>query len=407
VHGVHHVREDRVEDRARFLRIAVGDQFLRALEIGEQHGHVFALAVESTLGGQDLLGEVFGVLLPAAIDVSWTPDLWGKIRRTVESNQAGAQGSAGDLENARLSFHAQLAEDFFLFHTLDAQRAFLDTTVAGYEKFLQMTRNRYASGVASRADVVQAETQLETTRAQAIDVGVQRAQTEHAIALLVGEPASTFSLPVTPLAATPPSIPIGVPSELLQRRPDIAAAEARRSGQRSDRRRHLRVLPHAHTECLDRFQSSGLSTFLSAPSHFWSVGPSISQTVLDGFRGAQTAFARAAYDASVATYRQTVLAAFQDVEDNLAALRILEDEARVQAEAVRASQESLRVTTDQYLAVVVSYLNVITVQTTALSNEIVAIQIQGRRMSAAVQLIQALGGGWRASDLPSTKAVTR
>ena len=342
------------------------------------------------------------------IDVSWTPDLWGKIRRTVESNQASAQASAGDLENGRLSFQAQLAEDFFLLRTLDAQRALLDTTVAGYEKFLQMTRNRYASGVASRADVVQAETQLETTRAQAIDVGVQRAQTEHAIALLVGEPASTFSLPVKSLAATPPAIPIGVPSELLQRRPDIAGAERRVAAANAQIGVAIAAFyPTLTLSASTGFQSSGLSTFLSAPSHFWSVGPSISETVLDGgFRRAQTAFARAAYDASVATYRQTVLAAFQGVEDNLAALRILEDEAGVQAQAVRASRESVRVTTDQYLAGVVSYLNVITTQTTALSNEIVAIQIQGRRMSAAVQLIQALGGGWRAADLPSTKTVT-
>jgi len=331
------------------------------------------------------------------LDFSWELDLWGRIRRTVESNQASAQASAGDLESARLSFQATLAQDYFQLRTSDAQKQLLDKTVANYEQSLQLTQNQYASGVAAEADVVQAETQLKTTQAQAIDVGVQRAQLEHAIALLIGQPASSFSLPAAPLTATPPPIPVGVPSELLERRPDIAAAERRVAAANAQ----IGVAEAAYYPTLtlsasSGFETSSLAQWLTAPSHFWSVGPSISQTVFDGgLRRAQTDYARAGYDASVATYRQTVLAAFQGVEDNLAALRILEQEAQVQDEAVQKAQQSVTLTTNQYKAGIVSYLNVITAQTTALSSETTAAQVRGRRMTAAVLLIQALGGGWR------------
>jgi NodT family efflux transporter outer membrane factor (OMF) lipoprotein len=342
------------------------------------------------------------------LDVSWTPDLWGRIRRGVESSQSSAQASAGDLENARLSFQAELAQDYFQLRTLDAQKQLLEATVAAYTKYLELTRNRYASGVASRADVVQAETQLKTTQAQAIDVGVQRAQTEHAIALLVGEPASTFSLTPVPLGGVPPAIPVGVPAELLERRPDIAAAERRVAAANAQIGVAIAAFyPNITLSLSTGFQSSGLATWLTAPSRFWAVGPSISQKLFDGgLRRAQTDAARAAYDGSVAAYRQTVLVAFQGVEDNLAALRILEEEARVQEEAVTAARESVTLTTNQYQAGTVSYLNVIVAQTTALANETTAIQIRGRRMVAAVLLVQALGGGWTAAELPTAKQVT-
>jgi NodT family efflux transporter outer membrane factor (OMF) lipoprotein len=342
------------------------------------------------------------------LDVSWMPDLWGRIRRSVESSQSSAQASAGDLENARLSFQAEVAQDYFQLRTLDAQRQLLDATAAAYTNYLELTRNRYTGGVASRADVAQAETQLKTTQAQAIDVGVLRAQTEHAIALLVGQAPSTFSLSPAPLAGSPPAIPIGVPSELLERRPDIAAAERRVAAANAQIGVAIAAFYPSVTLSLSTgFQSSGLATWLTAPSRFWAVGPSISQTVLDGgLRRAQTDAARAAYDGSVAAYRQTVLVAFQGVEDNLAALRILEEEARVQDEAVTAAQESLRLITTQYVAGIVSYLNVITAQTAALSNEVTAIQIRGRRMAAAVLLVQALGGGWNAAELPTVRQVT-
>jgi len=342
------------------------------------------------------------------LDFSWELDLWGRIRRTVESNQASAQASAGDLESALLSFQAELAQDYFQLRTVDAQKQLLDATVAAFEKSLELTKNRYASGVASQADVVQAETQLKTTQAQAIDVGVQRAQLEHAIALLIGKPASTFSLPTAPLTAMPPPIPIGVPSELLERRPDIAAAERRVAAANAEIGVAVAAFfPTLTLSASSGFESSSLSQWLTAPSHFWSVGPGISQTVFDGgLRRAQTDFARAGYDASVGTYRQTVLTAFQAVEDNLAALRILEQEEQVQDEAVKDAQKSVTLTTNQYKAGTVSYLNVITAQTIALTNETTTVQIRGRRMSAAVLLVQALGGGWNAADLPSTQAVT-
>lgn len=337
------------------------------------------------------------------LDASWEPDLWGRVRRSVESQQAGAQASAADLESARLSAQAALAQSYFTLRELDAQRQLLDATVAAYQKSLELTQNRYASGVASRADVVQAETQLKTIQAQAIDVGVQRAQLEHAIAAFTGTPASTFSLPVVPLAAVPPTIPVGVPSELLERRPDVAAAERRIAAANAQIGvAEAAFFPTLTLNASVGFQSTGLSSWLSWPSRFWAVGPAISELVFDGgLRRAEVAQARAAYDATVASYRQTVLTAFQGVEDNLAALRILEEEARVQAEAVQAAEQSVTLTTNQYTAGTVSYLNVIVTQTAALANDSTAVAILGRRMTASVLLIEALGGGWDAASLGS------
>jgi NodT family efflux transporter outer membrane factor (OMF) lipoprotein len=342
------------------------------------------------------------------IDVTWTPDFWGRVRRTVESNQAAAQASAGDLETARLSLQAELAQDYFQMRTLDAQKKLLDETVAAYEQSLELTRTLYRGGVASQVDIVQAETQLETTRAQAIDVGVARAQFEHAIALLTGRAASTFALPAAPLTTAPPSVPIGVPSRLLERRPDIAAAERRMASANAQIGVALAAFyPTVTLSGSAGFESSSITQWLTWPSRFFSVGPSITQTVIDGgLRRAQTDQARAAYDTSVANYRETVLTAFQGVEDNLAALRILESEADVQDRAVSAARRSVTLTTSQYRAGIVSYLNVITTQTIALANEVTAVQILGRRMTATVLLIQTLGGGWNVAELPSAAAVT-
>jgi NodT family efflux transporter outer membrane factor (OMF) lipoprotein len=342
------------------------------------------------------------------LDVTWQADVWGRIRRTVESNQASAQASAADLENARLSMQAELAQDYFQLRALDTQKQLLDTTVIAYGKSLELTQNRYAGGVASKADVLQAETQLKTTQAQAIDVGVQRAQLEHAIAVLTGRPPALLSIPTTPLNISPPPVPIGVPSELLERRPDIAAAERRISAANAQIGvAEAAYYPTVTLSASAGLESSSLSKWLTWPSRLWSVGPAISQIVYDGgLRQGQTAQALAAYDGSIATYRQTVLTAFQGVEDNLAALRILEEEARVQDEAVKAAQQSVTIITNQYKAGIVNYLNVVTAQTTALTNEVTAVQILGRRMTANVLLIQALGGGWNLSDLPSTEEVT-
>src|SRR5262245_6038403 len=342
------------------------------------------------------------------LDASWELVLWGRLRRGVESSQASAQASAGDMASARLSFQAELVQHYFKLRGLDTQQDLLQATVFAYQRSLELTRNRFAAVVASQAYVVQAETQLKTTQAQAIDVGVLRAQLEHAIALLVGQPPSSFSLPPAPLAGAPPSLLVGLPSELLERRPDIAAAERRMAAANAQIGvATAAVFPTVTLRASAGFQGSTLDKWLTWPSRFWSLGPNISETVYDGgLRRAQTDQARAAYDASVATYRQTVLIAFQGVEDNLAALRILEEEARVQSEAVTAAEQSVTLTTNQYKAGIVSYLNVITAQTIALTNEITAVQILGRRMTAAVLLIQALGGGWSAADLPSAKAVT-
>ena len=337
------------------------------------------------------------------LDVSWEIDVWGQIRRTVESNQANAQASAANLENARLSFQAALAQDYFQLRELDAQKQLLSATVTAFEKSLDLTKDLFAQGVDSEADVLQAETQLKTTQAQLINVGVQRAQLEHAIAVLIGKPASDLSIPATPLAGTPPEIPVGVPSELLERRPDIAASE--RSVAAANAQIGVAEAAFYPTVTLSAslgLESSSLGKLATAASRFWSVGASVSETVFDGgLRRAQTDFARAAYDATVATYRQTTLTAFQGVEDNLAALRILEEEAGVQNEAVKAAEKSVVLTMDQYKAGTVSYLNVVTAQTIALTNETTAAQILGQRMTAAVLLVQALGGGWNISDLPS------
>ncbi len=337
------------------------------------------------------------------LDVSWEIDVWGQIRRTVESNQANAQASAANLENARLSFQAALAQDYFQLRELDAQKQLLSATVTAFEKSLELTKDLFAQGVDSEVDIQQAETQLKTTEAQLINVGVQRAQLEHAIAVLIGKPASDFSIPATPLASTPPAIPVGVPSELLERRPDIAASE--RSVAAANAQIGVAEAAFYPTVTLNAslgLESSSLGKLFTAASRFWSVGASVSETVYDGgLRRAQTDFARAAYDATVATYRQTALSAFQGVEDNLAALRILEEEASVQNEAVKAAEKSVVLTMDQYKAGTVSYLNVITVQTIALTNETTAVQILGQRMTAAVLLVQALGGGWNAANLPS------
>jgi NodT family efflux transporter outer membrane factor (OMF) lipoprotein len=336
-------------------------------------------------------------------DASWEPDLWGRVRRTVEASKASAQASAADLESTRLLVQAELAQDYFLLRVLDGQKQLLDATVIAFQKSLELTKNRYAAGVASKGDVLLAETQLKTTQAQAIDIGVQRAQLEHAIALLVGKPASLFSIPVAPLTPFFPAVPVGVPSELLERRPDIAGAERRVAA--ANAQIGVAVAAYYPTVTLiasGGFESTSLSKWLTWPSRFWSVGPGISETVFDGgLRRAQTAAARAAYDGTIASYRQTVLTGFQEVEDNLAALRILEEEAKVQEEAVKAAQQSVTFTTNQYKAGTVSYLNVLVAQTIALNNEITALGIASRRMTASVLLVKALGGGWTVSALPS------
>ena len=333
------------------------------------------------------------------VDVSWELDVWGRIRRTVESSEATAQASAADLEAATLSARAELAQDYFQLRSLDGQKQLLDNTAVAFEKSLELTNNRYRSGIASRGDVLQAETQLKTTQAQAIDVGVQRAQLEHAIALLIGKAPADLTIAETPLATQAPTIPTGVPAELLKRRPDVASAERTvASANAQIGVAEAAYYPTVSIDTLGGFESSSASKWLSAMGRFWSAGLSASETLFDGgSRRAQVDQARAVYDADVAAYHQSVLAGFQEVEDNLAAQRILASEAQTQDEAVQAAQQSLAVTTNQYQAGIVSYLNVVVAQTIALTNERTAVDILGRRLNASVLLIKALGGGWKAS----------
>jgi NodT family efflux transporter outer membrane factor (OMF) lipoprotein len=321
----------------------------------------------------------------------------------MENAVANAQASAADLENVRLSMQAELATDYFQAHELDMEADVLNTSIQSYERFLQLTINRYNGGVASRADVAQAQTQLDTTRAEATDLGVARSQFEHAIAVLIGAPPANFTLPGAKLPTGPPPIPAGVPSQLLERRPDIAAAERRMAAANAEiGLARVAYYPNVSISASAGLSSTSIADWFTWPSRFFSIGPSASYTILDfGRRRSTVAEFRAAYDATVAAYRQTVLGSFQEVEDNLAALRILSTEAAQQSAATRGAEESLRLELDMYRGGTVSYLNVIQTQNIALSNERAEVQLLGRRMSSAVQLILALGGGWNASTLPS------
>ena len=333
---------------------------------------------------------------------SWEPDLWGRVRRTVEGQAANAQASAATLESTRLSLHAELALDYFQLRIVDEQKRLLADTVEAYRKSLQLTQNQYNVGVAARADVVQADTQLKTAQVQAIDLGISRAQLEHAIALLVGKTPAEFSIATQALNVQVPSIATGLPSQLLERRPDVAIAERQAAAANAQIGVAVSAyFPNLILSATGGYQSSSFSKWLTAPSRFWSLGPQLAETLFDGgARRAQTAQARAAYDAAVANYREVALAAFQNVEDNLAALRILESEAVAQAEAVKAAEESLKIATNQYRAGTVSYLNVITAQAAAYANERNAIGILGNRLNDSVALVKALGGGWNADELP-------
>ena len=332
----------------------------------------------------------------ASLAASWEPDLWGRVRRTVEAASATAQATAADLEAARLAAQAQLVQDWFLLRIADRQVQLLQETVAAYERNVQLTISRYKGGVAAKSDVVQAQTQLQQTMAQKIDAGVQRAQLEHAIALLIGKAPSDLTIPADPTPVTLPDIPAGVPSTLLERRPDVAGAERRAAAANAQIGvAEAAFYPSLTLTASGGFESSTLSTLFNSPSRFWSFGTALAQSLFDaGLRKAQKDVALASYDATVAQYRQTVLTSFQEVEDNLASLRILEQEALVQDDAVKSASESLRLTENQYKAGTLGYLNVITAETVALSNQLTAVGIEGRRATATVLLIKALGGWW-------------
>jgi len=337
-----------------------------------------------------------------SLDMSYEIDLWGRVRRTVAAAQHEAQATAADLETAQLSLQAELAMDYFELRAADAQQQLLDETVKAFEAALQLTTNRFQGGAAPKSDVAQAQTQLDTTRAQATDVRVQRAQLEHAIATLIGNPPAAFRLSPRPLDTRPPDIPAGIPSQLLERRPDIAAAE-RRVAEANEQIGIAKAayFPTATLNASVGFEGSSFGNVLNASSLLWSVGASLTQTIFDGGRrGATSDAARAAYDATVAGYRQTTLTAFQQVEDNLAALRILEQEAQEQRRAVESAQLSLQLFTNRYRGGVDNYLQVITAQTATLANQRTEIDILRRRMDASVLLVKGLGGGWDVAELP-------
>jgi NodT family efflux transporter outer membrane factor (OMF) lipoprotein len=336
-------------------------------------------------------------------DATWQPDLFGRIRNTVNAAAYGAQASAADLENIRLTAQADLALDYFQLRGQDALKQLLDSTVAAYQQTLDLTKALYETGIDTDEAVAEAETQLESTQAQDVALGIQRAQLEHAIAMLTGQPASTFSLSFAPLTSTPPAIPLGVPSQLLERRPDIAADErlmAQANAQIGIAR--AAYFPTVTLSAAAGFESTSFTKWFSWPSRFFSVGPAAAETIFDaGLRRATMEQFRAQYDETVANYRQTVLTAFQQVEDNLASLRILSGELQYQDTAVTSAQKALAIATDRYKLGLDPYLNVLTAQTTLLSNQQTAVNLRIQQMTASGGLIEALGGGWNASQLPA------
>ena len=341
---------------------------------------------------------------------TWEPDLWGKVRRQVESAGASAQASAADIENVRLSAQGQLAQNYYQLRSLDSEIKVLQKTVVNYRKFLELTKNQYATGVAALSAVQTAQVQLDSAEAQLLGYGVQRAQYEHAIAVLMGKPPYGLTIPATPLDGPPPQIPAGIPSELLERRPDIAVAER----QAASANAQIGVAIAAYYPALTLNASGGLegsslANWFTWPSRFWTLGPAQLAQILfnGGLTTAQVEEAKATYDASAATYRQTVLAAFQSVEDELAALRILEQQQNAQDVALRSAKKNVEIWINQYKAGTASALDVITTEAIALSNELSSVAILGNRMTAAVLLIQAIGGGWTACDLPSQKEVEK
>ncbi len=334
-----------------------------------------------------------------SLNASWEPDFWGRVRRLVEASRAEEEASAADVENARLSLQGELATDYFQLRATDAQIVLFQDTVKAFQTSYTLTQNRYRAGVAAKSDLAQAQTQLKSTQAQEIDLRATRAQLEHAIAVLVGKPPATFSIAPASVDLHVPSIPPGLPSTLLERRPDVAAAE-RRAAEANAR---IGVAQAAYFPSIDLTASGGfagaaIASLVSAPNRTWSLGVAAADAILDfGARGADVASARAAYDEAVANYRQASLTAFQEIEDDLATLHWLSEEAAVQDEAARAARESVALSLNQYKAGTVSFLNVTVVQASQLAEDRSVVTLLERRLAASVALIRALGGTWEAA----------
>ncbi len=334
-----------------------------------------------------------------ALEAGWELDVWGRLRRASETAQANAGASAADLAAARLSIQAELAQSYFQLRVIETEKSYLDEEIMGFQRSLKITQNQYAAGVAKRSDVLQAETQLKSTQAQSMDLQITRAQLEHAIAVLAGRNPSNFSLPQQPLIAAVPSMPPGLPSELLERRPDIAAAERRViAGNAQIGVARSAYFPSLRLSGTLGYQNSDIDNLISTANRVWSVGPALALTLFDaGAHRAATRQAIANYDANVAAYRQTTLAAFQNVEDTLVALRVLSEEQAVQDAATQAAREAQAIALNQYKAGTVSYLEVVIAQSTALANARASINLRGRNLVASIALIKALGGGWSAA----------
>ena len=342
-----------------------------------------------------------GTFYQLPIDLSYEADAWGRVRRTIEGNVDTAQATAADLETMRLSMHAEAAVDYFQLRGLDEEEQTLQASIVAFEKGLELTTNRYRQGVVSQMDVAQAQTQLDTARAQATDLVVTRSQLEHAIAVLTGQSPAELTIGAGKLPTQPPPIPVGLPSGLLERRPDIAGAERRVAAANAQIGvAKAAFFPRFTFSFTGGLESSRLGNLLDWPSRFWSLGPSVAEIAFDaGRRRGMTQQAEANYDAMVAAYRQQVLTAFQEVEDNVAALRILSEEAAQQELAVTSSQRSVDIALNRYRGGIATYLDVITAQNVLLTNQRTAVTILTRRMTASVLLIKALGGGWDVSQL--------
>jgi NodT family efflux transporter outer membrane factor (OMF) lipoprotein len=394
---------------ARALVREVRSQYFPTASVGGSYtrtqpsSNVGSATTTSSSGAKQT--QVFSI--PAG--VSWEPDLWDKVRNAVRASQYNAQLSAADLENERLSEQASLAAYYFEIRGQDALQKILNETVEADRKALEVMRANYDTGVGDQISVVEAQTTLESAQSSALNLGIARAQYEHAIAMLVGKQASTFSIPVEPRTTAPPPIPIGLPSQLLERRPDIAAAERSMAAANAQIGvAYAAYYPALTLSASGGMQSSALKNLLDWPSRFWSVGPSISETVYDGgLRRAEVNQYVAVYNANLAAYRQSVLTAFQQVEDSLAAVRILSQQILHQQEAVNSSQTFLKLETGRYNNGIDPYIDVVTAQTTLLNNQQTLNGLQVQQMTASVQLIEALGGGWDRSQLPTPALVTQ
>jgi NodT family efflux transporter outer membrane factor (OMF) lipoprotein len=370
---------------------------------GASGGTTTTTTTTTTTGGKQ------SQLFDLPLEASWEPDLWDKVRNTVRASQYSAQLSAADLENERLTEQASLAEYYFEIRGQDALQQLLNDTVEADKKAVESEKARYDNGVDDEISLVEAQTTLETAQSAAINAGVARAQYEHAIAMLVGKQASSFSIPVRSLTTAPPPIPVGIPSQLLERRPDVAAAERNMASANAQIGvAYAAFYPALTLSGTVGVESSSIGKLLEWPSRFWSVGPAVSQTIYDGgLRRATVNQYVATYNANLAAYRQSVLNAFQQVEDYLAAVRILSQQILRQQEAVNSAQTFLKLETGRYDNGIDPYIDVVTAQTTLLSNQETLNNLQVQEMTASVQLIEALGGGWDRSQLPTPAQITQ